>query len=307
MDRDHYRCDKGEQGNGQSLLMEGSEAKVSSMTALRGLLRFLGHLVVATYGMDVAVFGICYPIAAMIDPQARIMDYFFVAPSFSVPILFGVLFGYRFGWRQVTWASRAVCLPPFALMAYALLINLQAGRHWSEVLARFFSAVCSGEECYFHFSRQFVITAPLMAALGYVVGSEFSRRNRNHIAGSAVSPRWTLGRVTSVGLVIVCLLVLSEVQSVAQKDIAIKFDWSEATGFNRASIEHLPESRLLRIVSALPNKSILLQTKPRIAYEMRSMKLKEAVGCVYPVTVPHLTIVMGLDHTSLNSCTIAAK
>jgi len=301
------RCEKGEQGNGQSPLMEGSEAKVSSMTALRGLLRFLGHLVVATYGMDVAVFGICYPIAAMIDPQARIMDYFFVAPSFSVPILFGVLFGYRFGWRQVTWASRAVCLPPFALMVYALLINLQAGRHWSEVLAQFFSAVCSGEECYFHFSRQFVITAPLMAALGYVVGSEFSRRSRGNLDVSAASARWTWGRLASVALFIVLFFVMWKIQSIAQKDIAIKFDWSDARGFNSASMEYLPSSRLLRTVTTLPNESILLQTKGRIAYEMRSFRWKEASGCVFPVTLAHLPIVIGLDHLSDSSCTVTVR
>jgi hypothetical protein len=307
MDRDHYRCDKGEQGNSHFLLMLGSETKVNSMTALRGLSRFLGNLVFLTLGMEIAVFGICHTFVAIFDPQALVMDYFFVAPSYCVPVLFGLLFGHRFGWRLGPWSSRAVCLPPFALMAYALLTNHQASRHWSEVWAQFFSPICMGQECYIHYSSQVLVTAPLLASLGYIVGSEFCRRSRSHFGVPVASARWTWGRLVSVGLFIVCLFVMWKFQSIAQKDIAIKFNWSDASGFNSASMEYLPSSRLLRTVTTLPNESILLQTKGRIAYEMRSFQRKEASGCVFPVTLAHLPIVIGLDHLSDTSCTVTVR
>ena len=268
------------------------------------LIRFFGHLTFATYGLVILTFALSYPLVAAFDPQGRIVDSFFVAPSFAIPIAVGFLFGYRCGWRLPPLASRALFAPSMALIALVIYLNLnyEAGMSWALVWAKFFGTACLGEGCIFHFAVQFLGTAPLMSALSYTLGSEVGRR-------SGISARTQPAPSTSnwkarayVSLAAVVVLSFSIIRVIAQPYVEIRFEWSSTSGFRYAYISDPVQTGFLKILSAPVNHSILWQTKPRIAYELRAYGVKRAKGCEYPNTLWYLPIVVGLDHLGDYSC-----
>src|SRR5947207_1657912 len=99
-------------------------------------LQYLGHLLVATFGITLAVFAVGYPLAAALDPQGLVLNYFFVAPGFMIAGVIGCFGGYFLGRRLTPLASRLIPLPPLVLIIYVLYLS---GMRW----ASFFGISCS--------------------------------------------------------------------------------------------------------------------------------------------------------------------
>jgi hypothetical protein len=268
------------------------------------LIRFFGHLTLATYGLVILIFALGYPLVAAFDPQGHIVDSFFVAPSFAIPIAVGFLFGYRYGWRLPPLASRALFVPSMALIALVIYLNYEAGMSWALVWAKFFGTACLGEGCIFHFAVQVLGTAPLMSALSHTLGSEFGRR-RGISARTQPAPSTSNWKARAcVSLAAVVVFSFSIIRVIAQPYVEVRFEWSYTSGFRYAYISDQVRLGFLKILSAPVNQSILWQTKPRIAYELRAYGVKRAKGCVYPNTLWYLPIVVSLDHLGDNSCGI---
>lgn len=277
-------------------------------TFIQAVLKFFGHLFLATYGVTLLVFGLGYALAAAFDPQGYAVNYFFVSPSFAVPVAAGLLFGYGFGWRLPPLACHLIPVPPLALVVIGLYDHHQNGVPWARILTRFFGTTCTGEDCHYQFGGQAIAVAPLVAALAYVIGAAVGRRKRTASSASAGPEYSRWKRRAYIGLAVVAVLTLSVLQRVAHLGNELEFYWSAATGFQRASLtfppapQYPPVSRLLKIVVAPIDRLIILQTKPHIASQMRKMAWKDATGCAGPITLLFLPVVLGLDDNYDHSC-----
>ncbi len=139
-------------------------------------MKFLGHLVLATYGIVALSFLSEVPLHLIVGSQDRFLDYFVIGPTFALPIVFGLLAGYRFGRRLPPLASRLLRAPPLLLLIYELYFvdyklqypreNLQAAL-WNNYVG----INCTASECL----GEAFLTAPFVAALAYTVGAELGR------------------------------------------------------------------------------------------------------------------------------------
>jgi hypothetical protein len=257
-------------------------------------LHYFGHLLLATFAVTVAVFGVGYPLAAALDPQGRAINYFFVAPGFVMPAAIGLLGGYFLGWRLAPLASRLIPLPPLALVICVLYV---AAREW----ALFFGTSCFMPDCYFQFEAQAMVTAPLVAACAYAMGSEFGRRRNGRKSSLPVRVNWR--RRVYIGSIVAVVVTLSLVQRLAHHgSTTVRVNWNEVTGFQGASVEDPIPSRWLRIIVAPLDQSVILQSKPHIASDMRLDKVTRATGCVIPVTLAPLPVVLGISHLTDSPC-----
>lgn len=279
-------------------------AQMRLISAFSRALQFLGHLILATYGVVIPTFGVGYPLAAALDPQGRAINYFFVSPTFAFPLVVGLLLGYRFGRSLSPAGGWTICFTPLVCLTFWPYASHSAGSSWQSVWTRLFGTACVGDDCYFQFGLQVVATAPLVAALGYPIGAALGSRKRNEVPIAGVPSGASWRRRVCVGSVIAVVVVLSVVQTFAHQGLEIDFAWSEAKGFTAASIKRPPTCRLLSILVAPLDWSVVLQTEPRIASALRKAGWKKASGCVEPVRIWHFPVVLGLDVISNSPCVI---
>ena len=275
---------------------------MKSKTAALAILKFAGQFAFATYGTVILVFSLGYPVAAALDPQGRIVDSMFVAPSFMIPVAFGFLFGYRYGRRLPSMASRLLFVPSMILVGLGIYSNHDAGMPWALAWSKLFGTACTGQGCYSHFGGQVLFTAPFMSALSYAIGSEFGRRSKMFapLQPGQSAIKWRRG--AWMILAVAGVLTLSIIQKTTQQMDQVRFEWSETAGFRYAFVDDADQPRILKLICAPINQSILRQTKPRVSYELRDFGVKRAEGCVYPETLWYLPIVIDLNHVVDSSC-----
>ena len=140
------------------------------------VLRFLGHLALATCGIVVISFLLELTVGLVIVSQDhRFLDYFVVGPTFAVPIILGLVAGRRFGRRLPALASRLLWLPPLVLLVSEMYLNYKyryPGENMrAEIWNNFVGIQCGGSECL----TEAFVTAPFVAAVAYALGAELGR------------------------------------------------------------------------------------------------------------------------------------
>jgi hypothetical protein len=140
------------------------------------VLRFLGHLALATYGIVALSFLIELPLNLVVGSQNSFLDYFVIGPTFAVPIILGLLAGHRFGRRLPAVASRLLWMLPLLFLAYQLYfvdyrLQYPGENVRAELRNNYVGIHCGGSECL----NEALLTAPLMAAFAYTVGAELGR------------------------------------------------------------------------------------------------------------------------------------
>jgi hypothetical protein len=145
-------------------------------TTFPAVLKYLGHLALATYGIVALSFLLEFPPSLVLGPHGRFLDYFVIGPTFALPIALGLLAGHRFGGRLPALASRLLWVPPFALLIYGLYSEYQyrwPGENFqAELWNNYVGIHCGGSECL----NEALLTAPLIAALAYTLGAELGRQ-----------------------------------------------------------------------------------------------------------------------------------
>jgi hypothetical protein len=140
-------------------------------------MRFVGHLALATYGVVILsfLFGLVSSILIR-PPNERFVDYVIIGPTFALPILLGLLIGYKLGRRMPPWASRLLWVPSFLLLAVGLYGDYKDGypNFGVQVWDNYFGAGCSASDC----AGEVLETAPLLSAIAYAVGAELGRLTR---------------------------------------------------------------------------------------------------------------------------------
>jgi hypothetical protein len=137
------------------------------------LLRFLGHLALATYGIVAISYLLELTVGLVIvSKDHRFLDYFVVGPTFALPAILGLLAEHRFGRRLPALASRLLWVPPLMLLVSEM--SLYYRYPWpgedlrAELWNNFVGISCGGSECL----GEALCTAPFVAAVAYGLGAE---------------------------------------------------------------------------------------------------------------------------------------
>lgn len=139
------------------------------------LLRWCVYALLSSYGVVLFCFALEMIAGSFSRSMDRLLDRAMFAPTFAIPILCGLLSGYRFGMHLSKIQARLVFLLPLLAAAYEVSVwfhdtypgqNLRAS-----IEDNFLTTNCSGSECL----EQVVVTAPLFASLAFTVGSEVRR------------------------------------------------------------------------------------------------------------------------------------
>jgi hypothetical protein len=140
--------------------------------------RFLGHLAIATYGI-VGFSLLLEFVLIRLTGDRPFWDHLVIGPAFALPIVFGLLIGYRFGRRLPASASRFIWVPLFLLFVSQVVFDfvdyrrLQFSVAWvrAELWNNYIGMNCSGSDCI----NEILFTAPLVAAFAYALGAELGR------------------------------------------------------------------------------------------------------------------------------------
>jgi hypothetical protein len=110
--------------------------------------RYLIHSALSSYGVVLITFIVEMLVGLIIGPQNSFLDYAFFGPTFLVPILTGLAFGYLFGGRLPRWSSRLVFVIPLMIAAYEIWMWVKYSYSGEVLLAsikdNFVGANCGG-------------------------------------------------------------------------------------------------------------------------------------------------------------------
>ena len=139
------------------------------------LLRWTTYSLLSSYGIILVCFVLNMILGSISQPVDRFLDRATFAPTFAIPILFGLFAGYRFGSALPKFQSRMVFLLPLLMAAYELSVWTRytyAGENVpASIRDNFLTTNCGSSECL----EAAIVTAPLFSSVAFAVGSEIRR------------------------------------------------------------------------------------------------------------------------------------
>jgi hypothetical protein len=136
------------------------------------LVQYIGHAILASYGIFLADFMMERLIGEMASPRNLHLDRIFLGPTFLVPIVMGFVLGGFLGKDLPVLSSRLIFILPLSLMAWEIWgFSDPCISKLASIRDNFFGEHCSGSECL----DELLLSAPFFSSLAYAIGAEVSR------------------------------------------------------------------------------------------------------------------------------------
>ena len=136
------------------------------------VLRFVIYSLISSYGVVFLCSLLELTVGIPFGSQNRFLDYMFFGPTFAVPVIIGLVFGYRFGNGLATLYSRLLFVMPLFIAVWEIggwMKYRYSGENLlASIVDNFFTSRCGGSECL----EELMITAPLLSSLAWIFGSE---------------------------------------------------------------------------------------------------------------------------------------
>ena len=142
-------------------------------------MQYILHVGISSCGIVWLTFLTEMFLGRVFDFRNQALDYAFFGPTFSVPILGGLVLGYVLGGRLPRLSARLLFVIPLLFAAYEIWNWITYSESSTTILIslkdNFLGGNCGASECL----EELIVSAPLFSSIAYSIGSEFAAfRNR---------------------------------------------------------------------------------------------------------------------------------
>jgi hypothetical protein len=128
------------------------------------LIQYAVHAIVCSYGVMILADIVQQLVDLPLGSQNRWLDYFFIGPTFLVPILFALALGVVFGASLPKLSSRLLFIFPLAMMSWELWVWIHEPEMTVHRLVdNFVGTSCTSSECL----EEALLTMPLVSSFAY--------------------------------------------------------------------------------------------------------------------------------------------